>query len=239
MARALTSCLALAAVAAGCGTSKPATTADVPFTATQIAAFANSVAARPGDVPGFQTSRLLRGSPARASSGPLGPNVERCDGGVAAPTLVSVRARALSRHPEPRETLSLDRIEIVRSTLYVFPRAAEASAELATLGSARARDCVKQYLASAKAGAGEVAGPSGPPYSYRAVSVLPWALPGWAAGLSWTFGASKRDAMHVDHLWLVKGPALIDLDAIGPFSAAMERRLLDLLNQRAQKQSLG
>jgi hypothetical protein len=217
LARGIAARIAGAAVvgmlACGCGgTSAPAKASSSQALAM---ALANAINLRASDVPGF-VGRFQRDRP--APNGPLGG---AC--GATVRGLVGFDSQRFGRGG----TVLLP-TEGVSSSVYVMESEAAAARELALLGSARTRACVKNATTI------EV---------FPLASLLkPLRVVGTRRIRELAFtprGVPGRSRVYLDEAGFVVGRALVDLLALGSphvFPLATERRLFSLLYNRATAQ---
>jgi hypothetical protein len=234
MVRVAATCLALGAsvlAPAACGSSTSLT--------AQAESDAPAINLRGPDVPDHVGAP--RGMVLLRTVGPLGPSVERCDGGAAGSRrIVGVPSQEINRVERARRQL----VETIHSTVYVLQSEAAALRELAVLSSTRARVCVERWFAAKRLADERTRNTRSEP-ALRPVSVVALRplleLRGYGLRVS---GAEPSDhgrviRFYADSRGFVVGHALIVLTALSaprPYSPAVERQLLSLLYSRAKRE---
>jgi hypothetical protein len=257
--------IAIGGVASGCGASAPASTPpSAPVSKAQAGAaraYARAINLQPVDVPGM-TDRVTivtlggRSIPAvvqkpegETDGESLGIAIPGCVSAGNSTGVVAGMSGTLFHRPRPEQhvdgtTLYVLPIETVQSTVYVMQSAALARQDVATIGSAGVRACIKhQQTRQDKTYVG-----SEPDKSQVQVSPLPSPVPGvkvYGIRVSGTLAAAfsgdgVRPPFYDDTLCFALGAAEIVLKVTSAPHAptASERRLLSLLYGRAKAHKL-
>jgi hypothetical protein len=256
-------CLAVGGCASSShtATSSLALVAGPPITNAQALAYAHAVNLRAADVPGM-TNRVPRTKfgrfsvPARiqkpegeTNGVSLAVAIPGCVNAANSGGVVAGMVSALFHRPRPvrhvdRARLYVLPIETVESMVYVMQSSALASQDVATIGSAGVRACIKRHLAQQH---GTSVG-SEPDKTHVEVSSLPSPLQGvkvYGLRVSGTLAAAfsgdgVRPPFYDDTLSFSVGATEIALKVTSAAHAptATERRLLALLYSRAKAHKL-
>jgi hypothetical protein len=256
---------AIGGLASGCGTSAPASTSEnAPVSKVQVSsarAYARAINLRAADVPGM-TDRVTivtlggRSIPAvvqkpegETNGESLGIVIAGCVSAGHSAGVVAGMSGTLFHRPRPEQhvdgtTLYVLPVETVQSTVYVMQSAALAREDVATIGSAGVRACIKhQRTHHDKTYVGNE-----PDKSQIQVSSLPSPLQGvkvYGMRISGTLAAAftgdrVRPPFYDDTFSFAVGATEIVLRVTGAPHAPTptERRLLALLYSRAKAHKL-
>jgi hypothetical protein len=229
--------LAVATLLFGCGSASPATRAQ-------------AINLRPSDIPRSSAGIVFRQP---VNYGPLTRPIERCDGGLPGPRgVLGYSSRRLyvppSKAAPPRGTvvgpLHLHPLITARSVVYMFASEAAALRELGVVASVRARGCLGREAqgsreSQGKSGTGERKSLNRPVYAHVHVATLPTAIPhsyGLRVAGNDTFFPGPARPVYRDSFGFVARRAFVVLYTLSeprPFPVVLERRLLNLLYDRA------
>jgi hypothetical protein len=212
---------------------------------------ASAINLHAADVPGFSVTR----QPPLALSVPLGPYMERCDGGSGnTKEDIGIESQTFKYGETPHPTIVTRSNPIweVQSAVYVTRNAALAARRVRLAGSAHARDCLKRLIEADRrreVGSNDTNEPFFHKVEVSALPSTPSPLPGvpvygirsiFCFALFSSLPCGQRHAFTIqDYLGFAAGTTLVTLHDTGlerAFPSTTERRLLTLLYKRAKAQ---